>query len=54
MCTLFSECFGFYSGVEPTSVSCVGRHFLTRKIIINARILWDASHVGILFILGFN
>ena len=28
-----------YSSVEPTSVSCVGKCFLTGKIIINVRIL---------------
>ena len=38
---VFLRALGFYSSVEPTSVSCVGRCFLTRKIIINVRILRD-------------
>ena len=53
MRTLFSEGFlGFYSSVEPTFVSCVGRRFLIGKIIINGRILRNPPHVRILFILG--
>ena len=35
----FQGLWGFYSSVEPTSISCVGRRFLIGKIIINGRIL---------------
>ena len=45
----FLRALGFYNGVELTSISCVGRCVLTGKIIINAHILRDPSHVGILF-----
>ena len=45
----FLRALSFYSSVEPTSVSCVRRFFLTRKIIINRHIsCWDSCHVGIL------
>ena len=43
---------GFYSSVEPISVSCVASIFLREKILVNVRILGDPSHAGILFILG--
>ena len=47
----FQGLWGFYSSVEPTSISCVGRRFLIGKIIINGRILQNPPHVRILFIL---
>ena len=48
----FLRSLGFYSSIEPTSVSCIGRRFLIGKIIINGRILRNPPHVRILFILG--
>ena len=44
---VFLRALGFYSNVESTSVSCVGRCFLIGKIIINVRILrdpWDSTN----------
>ena len=52
MRTLFFESLGFYSSVEPTFLSCVGRLFLMEKIIIDGRILRDSFHIRILFISG--
>ena len=46
----FLRALGFYSGVKPTSVSCIGRCFLMGKIIKNVRILQDPSHIGTLLI----
>ena len=43
----FLRALNFYNSVEPTSVSCIGGRFLIRKIIINAHILRDPSHIGI-------
>ena len=51
MHTLFLKALGFYSSVEPTSVSYVGMHFFTGKIIINVRILQDPFPIGILLIM---
>ena len=42
----FLKVLGFYSSVEPTFVSCLGRCFLIGKILINVCILQDSSHVG--------
>ena len=47
MRTLSLRALGFYSSVEPTFVSYLGRCFLTRKILINAHILQDCSHFRI-------
>ena len=43
----FLRVLGFYSSMEPTFISYLGRCFLTGKILINVRILQDSSHVGI-------
>ena len=43
----FLGALGFYSSVESTFVSCLGRCFLMGKILINTRMLRDSSHVGI-------
>ena len=48
---VFLRALGFYSSVESTFVSCIGRHFLIGKIIINGCILRNPPHVRILFIL---
>ena len=45
--------WGFYSSIELTFVSCAGRCFLSRKIIINGLVLRNPSHTGILSVLGF-
>ena len=50
----FLRALGFYNGVEPTSVSCVGRCFLKGKdhhkctYIIGSFPCWDSFHIGIL------
>ena len=43
----FLRVLGFYSSVEPTFVSWLGRCFIVGKILINVCILWDSSHIGI-------
>ena len=45
---LLLRALGFYSSVKPTPVSCVGRCFLTGKIIINVCILQDPFPARIL------
>jgi len=44
---------GFYSSVEPTSIICVVRRFLTGKIIINGRVLRNPFYARTLPIMGF-
>ena len=44
------ECFwGCYSSVELIPLPWAERSFLIEKILINVRISWDSSHIGVLW-----
>ena len=55
LCVPFSKgLWGFYSSIEPTSITCITSLFLMEKIFINAHIFQNPFCGRILFILGFD